>query len=64
MVAVKMNGAKKLISIQIEQEVVAGGDKEMLQDLIVAAVNEAVRKVDDSLQGQMGQLAGMKLPGL
>ncbi|HEX4996941.1 MAG TPA: YbaB/EbfC family nucleoid-associated protein [Terriglobia bacterium] len=63
MVSVRMSGAKKLLSIQIEQEVFAGGDKEMLQDLIVAAINEAARKVDESLQGQMGQLSGMKLPG-
>jgi DNA-binding YbaB/EbfC family protein len=63
MVSIKMNGSKKLLSIQIEQEVFAGGDKEMLQDLVVAAVNEGARKVDETLQGQMGQLAGMKLPG-
>jgi DNA-binding YbaB/EbfC family protein len=63
MVSVKMNGSKQVISIQIDPEVFTGGDKEMLQDLIVAAVNEAVRKVDESLQSQMGSLAGMKLPG-
>jgi len=65
MVSVKMNGNKHLISIQIDQEVFAGGDKEMLQDLIVAAVNEAVRKVEEAMSGQLGGLtSGMKIPGL
>ena len=65
MVSVKMNGQKQLLSIQIDPEVFTGGDKDMLQDLIVAAVNEAVRKVDQALQGQLGNLAGgLKIPGL
>jgi hypothetical protein len=65
MVSVKMNGNKQLVSIQIEQEVFAGGDKEMLQDLIVAAVNEGIRKIDEALAGQLGNLtSGLKIPGL
>ena len=65
MVSVKMNGNKQLLSIQVEQEVFAGGDKEMLQDLIVAAVNEGIRKVDETLSGQLGSLtSGMKIPGM
>lgn len=65
MVSVKMNGQKQLLSVQIEQEVFSGGDKDMLQDLIVAAVNEANRKVDEALQGQLGNLTGgLKIPGL
>jgi DNA-binding YbaB/EbfC family protein len=65
MVSVKMNGNKQLLSVQVEQDVFAGGDKEMLQDLIVAAVNEAVRKVDDALSGQLGGLtSGLKIPGM
>src|SRR5881394_1859472 len=65
MVAVKMNGQKQLISIQIDQEVFAGGDKDMLQDLIVAAVNEGIRKVDDVMQSQLGSMTGgLKIPGL
>jgi DNA-binding YbaB/EbfC family protein len=65
MVSVKMSGSKHLLSIQIDPEVFASGDKDMLQDLIVAAVNEGVRKVDDALQGQLGGLAsGLKIPGL
>ena len=65
MVAVKMNGQKQLLSIQIDPEVFTGGDKDMLQDLIVAAVNEGIRKVDEALAGQLGGLTGgFKIPGL
>ena len=65
MVSIKMNGNKQLVSIQIDQEVFSGGDKEMLQDLIVAAVNEGIRKVDEAMAGQLGGLTGgLKIPGL
>jgi nucleoid-associated protein EbfC len=65
MVSVKMNGQKQLLSIQIEPEVFTGGDKDMLQDLIVAAVNEGIRKVDEAMSAQLGSLTGgMKIPGL
>ena len=65
MVTVKMNGNKQLISIQVEHDVFAGGDKEMLQDLIVAAVNEATRKVDEALAGSLGNMTGgMRIPGI
>src|SRR5262245_63368392 len=63
MVSVKMNGNKQLISVQVDPEVFAGGDKEMLQDLVVAAVNEAVRKVDEALSSHLGGL-GLKIPGM
>jgi nucleoid-associated protein EbfC len=60
-VVVKMNGEKQLTSIKIEKE--AAGDVEMLQDLVRAAVNEAARKVDASMQSQLGGLlGGMGLP--
>ena len=65
MVAVKMNGNKQLLSVQIDPEVFSGGDKEMLQDLVVAAVNEGIRKVDEAMSGQLGGMTGgMKIPGL
>ncbi len=65
MVKVKMNGQKQLIAVQIEPEVFASKDFEMLQDLIVAAVNEATRKVDEQLASRVGNLAGsLNLPGL
>ena len=65
MVSIKMNGQKQLLSIQIDPEVFDAGDKDMLQDLIVAAVNEGIRKVDEALAGQLGGLTGgLKIPGL
>lgn len=65
MVSVKMNGQKQLLSIQIEQEVFTGGDKDMLQDLIVAAVNEGIRKIDEAMSQQLGSMTGgLKIPGL
>lgn len=61
MVTVHMDGQKNLLSIKIDPEV--AGDLEMLQDLIVAASNEAVKKVDDEIKGKMsGMLGGMGLP--
>ena len=65
MVSVKMNGNKQLLSIQVDSEVFAGGDKEMLQYLIVAAVNEGVRKIEETMNSQLGNLTGgLKIPGL
>ena len=65
MVSVKMNGQKQLLSLQIDTEVFTGGDKDMLQDLIVAAVNEGIRKVDEAMTEQLGGLTGgLKIPGL
>jgi DNA-binding YbaB/EbfC family protein len=65
MVSVVVNGAKQIQSIKIDPDVVSKDDVEMLQDLIVAALNDAYRKADDELQKSMGgMLGGMKLPGM
>ena len=65
MVAVKMNGQKHLVGVTVEPEVFNSGDVEMLQDLILAAVNEAARRVDEQLASRVGNLAGgLNLPGL
>jgi DNA-binding YbaB/EbfC family protein len=64
-VTVRMNGQKQLQGISIDPEVVKSGDIEMLQDLVIAAVNEATRKVDEALKSSLGgMLGGMGLPGL
>jgi DNA-binding YbaB/EbfC family protein len=64
MVTVVMNGAKQLQRLTIDPEVVSKDDVEMLQDLIVAAINDAQRKADEALANQMGGLmGGLKLPG-
>ena len=65
MVTVTVNGTKQLGSIRIDPEVVSREDVEMLQDLIVAAVNDAGRKVDEQLgQSMSGLMGGLKIPGL
>lgn len=70
MVTVKMNGQKQLIGLHIEPDVFKSKDQEMLQDLVVAAVNEASRRVDEELSRQVKDLTGGfgglmgKIPGL
>ena len=65
MVKATMNGNKEVLSVSIDKEAVDPNDVEMLQDLVVAAVNEASRKVDEEMQGQIGAMTGgMKIPGL
>jgi len=57
-VTVKMNGQKQLLKITIDPEVVKSGDVEMLQDLVVAAVNEASRRADEAMQSSLGGMLG------
>ena len=65
MVIATVNGNKQMLTLQIDPECVAKDDVEMLQDLIVAAVNDAHRKVDEALAGTMqGMMGGLKLPGM
>jgi DNA-binding YbaB/EbfC family protein len=64
-VNVKMDGRKQVLSVKIDSEVVKAGDVEMLQDLVTAAVNEASRKIDETVQSTVGgMLGGMGLPGM
>jgi DNA-binding YbaB/EbfC family protein len=65
MVTVTMSGTKQLQSLKIDPEVVSKEDVQMLEDLIVAAINDAARKVDEQLGQQMsGMMGGLKIPGL
>jgi DNA-binding YbaB/EbfC family protein len=65
MVTVVVNGAKQVLSLTIDPEVVSKDDVAMLQDLILAAVNDAQRKADEAMQKQMsGMMGGMNIPGL
>ena len=65
MVNVILDGTKSLMSIQIDPEVVNKEELEMLQDLIMAAFNDAGAKVDENLSQKMGALgSGLKIPGL
>jgi len=59
MVTVQMDGQKNMLSVKIDPEV--AGDVEMLQDMVVAAANEAVKKVDEQIKGKLG---GIMPPGL
>ncbi len=65
MVTVVANGHKEIIDVQIKEEVVDPDDIDMLQDLILAATNEVLKKVDDTANETMGQFTkGMNLPGM
>ena len=60
-----VNGSKNAVSLAISPEAVDPDDVEMLQDLIVTAVNEAMKKVDEMTEMEMGKVTGgMKLPGM
>ena len=64
-VTAKMDGRKQLLSLHIDPEAVKSGDVEMLQDMILAAVNEAARKVDGAMQSTVGgMLGGLGMGGL
>lgn len=64
-ISVKVNGKKEILGINIDPEVVDPEDVEMLQDLMMAAINEALRKVDDMTSSEMGKLTGgMSIPGM
>ncbi len=65
MVTVVVNGQKELLEVNIKEEVVDPDDIEMLQDLVLAATNDALKKMDDLTNDTMGQFTkGMNLPGM
>ena len=64
-VGVKINGKKEILSIDIQPEIVDPDDIETLSDILVAAVNEAIKRVEDTNSEELGQITGpMNLPGL
>lgn len=65
MIKVIANGRQQILSIQIEKEVVNPDDVEMLQDLMLAAVNDALQKSQEMVSAEMGKLTGgLNIPGL
>jgi DNA-binding YbaB/EbfC family protein len=65
MIKVVANGRQQIVSIRIEKEVVDPNDVDMLQDLILAAVNDALAKSQEMVSSEMGKLTGgLNLPGL
>ena len=64
-VTVRVSGKKEILGINIKKEVVDPDDVEMLEDLVLSAVNEALRKADEETESKMGKLTGgMNIPGL
>jgi DNA-binding YbaB/EbfC family protein len=65
MVKVTANGRQQILSIQVEKEVVDPDDVEMLQDLVLAAVNDALAKAQEMVSSEMSKLTGgLNIPGL
>jgi hypothetical protein len=65
MVSVVINGKYELVSLKIEKEVINTEDSDMLQDLIMAAVNEGIRKAQDMSSAEMAKITGgLNIPGL
>lgn len=65
MVTVKATGGQEILEVKIDPSVVEGGDVEMLQDLVLAATNEALKNAREMMEQEMGQITGgMKIPGL
>jgi len=65
MVSVVVNGKFEILSLKIDKEVINPDDVEMLQDLVVAAVNEGIRKAQEMASSEMGKITGgMQIPGL
>lgn len=64
-VTVKIKGTKEILDIQLQPEIVDPDDVETLQDILVAAVNEAIKKVESTNEQELGQITGnMGLPGM
>ena len=64
-ISVRVNGKKEVLGINIKPKVVDPDDVEMLEDLVLSAVNEALRKADEETANKMGKLTGgLKMPGL
>ncbi len=65
MVTVEVNGNQEIVSIKIDREVINPEDPQMLEDLVLAACNEALRKSREMVQAEMGKVAGgLRIPGL
>ena len=65
MVTVKANGAMEIVSVTINPDVMKSGESELLQDMVVAATNDALRKAKDLMAGEMKAITGgMKIPGI
>jgi hypothetical protein len=64
MVKVRVNGTEEVVDIKIERDVINPDDKGMLEDLVLAAVNEGVKKAKKLREAELARITGMSLPGL
>ena len=64
MVKVKVNGAEEIVDIKIEKEVINPDDKGMLEDLVLAAANEGIKKAKKLREAELAKITGMVMPGL
>lgn len=64
MVTVKINGKKQILSMDIKPEIVDPDDVETLTDIVIAAVNEAIKTVEDTNEQEMSKITGTSIPGL
>ncbi|MBM4247729.1 MAG: YbaB/EbfC family nucleoid-associated protein [Deltaproteobacteria bacterium] len=65
MVTAKVNGKLQVLAVTIDPEIIRSDDREMLQDLVVAAVNEAIRQAQAMMSDEMSKLTGgLRIPGL
>jgi hypothetical protein len=65
MVRVTVNGRLEVVRLEIDPQILASGDREMLQDLVVAAVNQGIRSAQQLMAAEMSKLTGgLKIPGL
>lgn len=65
MVKVEANGAQEILSVKIEDDLLSSGDKELVEELVAAAVNDALRKARDLVTQEIGKLTGgLPIPGL
>jgi DNA-binding YbaB/EbfC family protein len=64
MVKVKVNGAEEIVDVKIEKDVINPDDKGMLEDLVLAAVNEGIKKAKKLRETELAKITGMVMPGL
>jgi DNA-binding YbaB/EbfC family protein len=64
MVKVKVNGAEEIVDIKIEKDVINPDDKGMLEDLVLAAANEGIKKAKKLRESELAKITGMTMPGL
>lgn len=64
MVKVKINGNRKVLQVEIDESILTVKDKEIVQDLIVAATNKALEKIEEQIQAEMSKSAGSILPNI